>query len=149
MRNFAFILIFASATCIAKPALTVLCEEPIGTRYDQVNGVVRIKTDGFTGVKPVFIFDDEKPKILTFIWGPAEWAQRELGVKPSAQEANIISSTEEKITAIRIEEGGVTHMYSLYPSRSLIFFTQHRFITLTGGVPTSSTFYAKCTFNRG
>ena len=148
MRKVAFTIIFASATCIARPVLTVICEEPIGTRYDQVSGVVVTKADGFSGVKPVFIFDDEKPKILTFIWGPAEWAQRELGLKPSAQEANIISVTEEKITAIRIEEKGVTHMYSLYPSKSLVFFTQHRFITLaTNGVPTSSTFYAMCAFN--
>lgn len=147
MRHLVFLLIFVPATSIAKPIVTATCGEPVGTRYDQEGGVVRAKADGFSGVNPVFIIDDEKPRTLTFIWGPADWAKGELGARPSAQEAIIISVTGEKITAVRVEEQGVTQMYSLYPSKGLVFFTQHRYITLAGGVPTTSTFHSKCVFS--
>ena len=147
MYKLAFLLIFIAATATAKPILTATCDEPVGTRYDQENGVVRTKSDGFSGVNPVFIIDDEKPKTLTFIWGAADWAKKELKMKATAQEAVIISFTEEKITAIRVEEQTVTQMYSLYPSKGLVFFTQHRYII--GGVPTASTFYSTCSFSGG
>ena len=60
------------------------------------------------------------------------------------QDASIIDSTPEKITAVRVYVGGVTQMYSLYPTKGLVYFTQHRFIA--GQVPTASTFYATCEF---
>ena len=147
MRRVVILLMFASATSTAKPVVTVTCAEPIGSRYDLQDGVVRAQADRFSGVRPVFILDDDKPKVLTFIWGPADWAKRELGVQQSAQEAIIVSVTAEKITAIRTEEQGVTQMYSLYPSSGLVFFTQHRYVALAGGVPTASTFHSKCTFS--
>jgi hypothetical protein len=147
VHKLVFLLIFIAATATAKPILTATCGEPVGTRYDQENGVVRVKSDGFSGVNPVFIIDDEKLKTLTFIWGPAGWAKKELEMKANAQEAVIILFTEEKITAVRVEEQGVTQMYSLYPTKGLVFFTQHRYITFAGGVPTTSTFYARCSFS--
>jgi hypothetical protein len=146
MRLLFLLLAFFPLAAMCKPVLTATCGEPVGTRYDQENGVLLTKPDGFSGVTPVFILDDEKPKVITFIWGAAAWVQKELDQKVSAQEAVIVSTSKDKITAVRVEEGGVTQMYSLYPQKGLVFFTQHRFITLADGVPTASTFYSKCSF---
>ena len=141
-------LLLATTLSNAKPVLTATCGEPVGTRYDQVNGEVVSKADGFTGVAPIFILDDENPKKLTFVWGPAAWARDELKLKANAQEAVVISITSDKITAVRVEGEGVTQMYSLYPGKGLVFFTQHRYIAPhMGGVPTTSSFYAKCAFS--
>ena len=95
-------LLMASAV-YAKPVFTATCGTPVGTRYDQVNSTLVEKPDGFTGVNPIFIIDDQRPTKLTYIWGPAEWAKNELKIKAEAQEALIISKTVDKITAVVVE----------------------------------------------
>ena len=131
----------------AKPVLTATCTQPTGQRYDQVDGSVQQKKDGFDGVSPIFIIDDQRPKVLTYIWGPAEWARDALKLKASAQEAVIVSISDEKITAIQIESENIIKMYSLFPKRGLVFLSQHRYIDLAGGVPTVGMFYSKCSFS--
>jgi len=149
MRIFTFVwLLFVLDPAFAKPILTATCEEPIGSRFDQVSGKVEIRDDGFTGVRPVFILDDEKPGKLLFIWGPAQWA-KDAGVETKALEAIIVSTTADKITAVRLDDqaAGVMQMFSLYPAKGLIYFTQHRYLNAAGGVPNSSTYYARCRFS--
>jgi hypothetical protein len=104
MRLLFLLLAFFPLAAMCKPVLTATCGEPVGTRYDQENGVLLTKPDGFSGVTPVFILDDEKPKVITFIWGAAAWVQKELDQKVSAQEAVIVSTSKDKITAVRVEE---------------------------------------------
>jgi len=59
----------------SKPILTVSCAEPKGTRFDYGKGLMetgmKLKTskDGFKGVNPIFVIDDEKPKRMLVIWG--------------------------------------------------------------------------------
>jgi len=105
---------------------------------------VKQQEDGFTGVNPTFIITREAPGRLRFLWGPAAWARDALQMRERLQEASVIDATPEKITAVRVEPQGVTQMYSLYPTKGLVYFTQHRFIV--GRVPTASTFYASCEF---
>lgn len=144
----AVTLLFSSLG-ICQTTFVARCGEPVGTRYDSNGGQVISKADGFTGVNPIFVVTGETPDKIRFVWGPAQWARDELKLKAHMQEATIISSTPRKITAIRVEAGGVTQMYSLYPDDGLVYFTQHRYITLTEpGVPTTSTFYSKCDFVR-
>lgn len=135
------------AAAQAKPVLTVTCSQPTGQRFDQVAGNIQPKNDGFDGVNPVFIIDDQRPKIITFIWGPAEWARDALKMKAAAQEAFIVSATEDKITAVRLEGDNITQMYSLFPKKGLVLFSQHRYIDLAGGVPNVGMFYSKCSFS--
>jgi hypothetical protein len=131
------------------PTLTAVCEEPSGNRVDLVDQTIRRGDDSFGGVNPVFIIDDAKPGVLTVVWGPTK-AVQDAGVPTSAIEAQIISQIDTKITAVRIDDAeyGVVHMYSLFPEKGLVFFTQHRYLNAAGGVPTASTFYAKCRFSR-
>jgi len=131
------------------PILTAVCDEPSGVRVDLVGQTLKKGDDSFTGVKPVFISDDAKPDVLTVVWGPTK-AVQDAAVPTPAIEAQVISRIDAKITAVRIDDAeyGVVHMYSLYPEKGLVFFTQHRYLTAAGGVPTASTFYAKCRFSR-
>ena len=140
-------LLMASAV-FAKPVFTATCGTPVGTRCDQVNSTLVEKPDGFDGVNPTFIIDDQRSTKITYIWGPAEWARNELKMKAAAQEAIIISMTVDKITAIAVEgDNGITKMFSLFPKKGLVLFSQHRYIDLAGGVPTVGTFHAKCSFS--
>ena len=137
-------LLFLPSFAYAQQILYARCGEPVGTRYDQVEGQVKQQADGFTGVNPTFIITKEAPKRLTFLWGPAAWAREAAQIRERLQDASVLEATPEKITAIRVEPGGVTQMYSLYPTKGLVYFTQHRFIM--GQVPTASTYYATCEF---
>jgi hypothetical protein len=134
---------------LSKPILTAVCEEPRGIRIDQVEGAIKTGDDSFTGVNPVFIIDDAKPDVLTLVWGPTK-AVQDAGVPTPAVEAQIVSRIAAKITAVRVDDAeyGVVHMYSLYPDKSLVYFTQHRYLNAAGGVPTASTYFAKCRFSR-
>jgi len=106
-----------------------------------VNGKIEKHDDGFSGVNPTFILDDEKPGKLLYIWGPAKWA-KDVGIETKALEATIVSKTDAKITAVQVDDPrlGVVHMYSLYPSNGLVFYTQHRYLALSGGIPNSRLF---------
>lgn len=145
--HLAFLGLIFATICNAKPVLTVTCGEPTGIRYDQINGKIEKRDDGFSGVTPVFIVDDEKPGKLLFVWGPAKWAKN-VGVETKALEAVVVSITDDKLTAVRIDDPafGVVHMYSLYPEKGLVYFTQHRYLNAAGGIPSSSTFYSRCNF---
>lgn len=133
-----------------EPSLTAVCDQPLGTRLDLVGPTIKSGDDSFTGVQPVFIIDEAKPDVLTVVWGATK-SVRDGGVPTSALEATIISRTATKITAVRIDDAeyGVVHMYSLYPNKGLVFFTQHRYLNAAGGVPTASTYYARCQFSAG
>ena len=112
-----------------------------------MSGDVRQKEDGFSGVNPTFFFSADGTRKITFLWGPAAWARDELRLRDNLQEAIVIQATADKITAVRIEADNVSQLYSLYPGNGIVYFTQHRLIAPhLGGVPTSSSFYARCEF---
>ena len=143
VKIFLFLLLLPNLG-YAQQMLYARCGEPVCIRYDQVEGKIKQQEDGFAGVSPTFIISKEAPRRLTFLWGPASWARDELQIRERLQYASVLDATAEKITAVRVEPGGVTQMYSLYPTKGLVYFTQHRFIV--GQVPTASTFYATCEF---
>lgn len=133
----------------AQQALMALCDEPVGVRFDQVGDQIKQQADGFAKVNPVFVVRLEAPERFRYIWGPAEWARDASLGKADMEEAIILSATNEKITAVRVDAEGVTQMYSLFPDKNLVFFTQHRYVAPhMGGVPNSSSFYARCEFSR-
>lgn len=125
LRLFVALMIFAP-TALAKPVLTVTCSEPSGSRYDFVQGQLKQQPDGFSGATPVFVLDDSKPKNLTVIWGNAKWA-KDAGIPPSAEDASIQFANENMITAVFVDALGAVKMYSLYPEKGVVYFTQHRY----------------------
>jgi len=144
MRKLLLLLLAAPAIAFAQKPFVARCSEPTGTRYDQIEGKMQLQADGFTGVNPMFIVTADSPRKLTYLWGPAAWAKDALKLRENLMDAAIVDWSPEKITAIRVEPFGVTQMYSLYPTKGLVYFTQHRMIM--DGIPNTSTFYARCEF---
>ena len=133
----------------AQPTWTATCEVPVGNRYDQVNGKIKESHDDFTDVHPLFVLDDEKPGKLLLIWGATKRA-RELGRQTKAEEATVVSRSSEKITAILIDSSApaLVEMFSLYPSKGLVFYTKHGNPSIAGVGPFTATFHAQCKFSR-
>lgn len=137
--------LLASFMAVAKPVLTVNCGEPSGSRYDQIESKIKQQVDGFAGANPLFVWDDSKPKSLMVVWGIAKWA-KDAGLPSNAEEATIVFSSEDMISAVMVDELGAVKMYSLFPGKHLVYFTQHRYLNAMGGVPNTSSFYASCAF---
>lgn len=127
----------------AEPALTVKCGEPKGTRFDLMGGKIETDTDAFTGVNPLFIFDNDKPGVVTVFWGHTE----KYGTPPltSAKEASIISKTAKQITAVRVAANNLVELYSLFPQEEVLYYTEH-YHGFPIFAPGSKSFYAKCSF---
>ncbi len=135
----------ATSAASAKPVMTVTCGEPTGIRFDRTHGAVNTNEDGFTGVNPLFILDDENPARLTVVWGPAMGAKELLGAETKATEAVIVAKTVNQITAVAADPSGdAVLLYSLYPNDRIVYFTQHRYILHS--VPNSSSYHAACEF---
>lgn len=152
MRWYPFAFLVASLAlpldATSQAAFIARCGEPTGIRFEQVDGELRQQADGFPGVNPTFMITNEAPRRLTFLWGPAAWARDAQKLMDNLQDADIILSTADVITAMRIDNGGGTHLYSLFPKRGLLQFTQHRLAEpKAGGAAAASTFHAKCEFS--
>jgi hypothetical protein len=138
----------APPAALADLAFIARCGEPVGVKFEQAEADVKQQPDAFAGVNPTFIVTTDAPRRLTFLWGPAAWARDAQKLIENLRDADIIYSSPEHITAVRVEAPGLMQVYSLYPSRGLMFFTQHRMVEAPpGGAPAASTFYAKCEFS--
>ncbi len=126
--------------------MTVTCTEPNGPRVDFYGGRFEEKQDGFAGVKPTFIFTDDKPKSVTVIFGPAATA-RELGIKDAgAFEAAVVVQNSEQITLVASAGTHIAQMYSLYPKKGIGYFTLHKHLPYQDGVASTATLVSKCEF---
>ena len=135
-----------TALAWAEPILTATCNEPKGSRFDLKKGKINSSADGFSGIHPVFIIDKDKPSKLLVVWGAAKLKGIELAT--NAKEIDIVSATDNQITAIEVDPtGDAVLMYSLFPQSGLIYFTQHRYQLLEGGNPNSASYHSKCNFS--
>lgn len=138
--------LFFCVSLRAEPILTVMCEEPKGTRFDFLQDKLTTAPDGFKGVNPVFIIDSSKPGKLFVVWGPSKLIEDK--VPTNAKEVPIVSKTENQITAIEVDPtGDAVIMYSLYPQSGVVYMTQHRYQILGGGVANSASYHAKAIFS--
>jgi hypothetical protein len=130
----------------AEVSLTATCGEPVGTRYDQVQGQIKQEADRFSGANPILVWNEsEGAERMTVRWGDAEWAKK-AGIQPKVGEGTVVIRNQSMISAVVIDGLGAVEVYSMYPQDGLVYFTQHRYINAMDGVPNSSSFYAKCTF---
>jgi hypothetical protein len=137
------VLLFPSAALFAQQRLTVSCDEPKGSRFDFSSGEFRQSEDGFKGVNPVFIYDDATPNKLMFIWGATRTVPKEL-FPDEAEDATIVSFSENKITAIYADPLGAVLLFSLFPKEGVVYFTQHRYLFFS--MPNTSSYYCNCIF---
>ena len=128
--------------------MTVTCTEPKGPRIDFYGGKFEEKQDGFAGVKPIFIFDDDKPSSATVIFGPAAWT-KEYGYKrDGAFEAAVVVRNSEQITLIASTGTHIAQMYSLFPRNGIGYFTLHKYLPFQDGVASTATFVSRCEFSK-
>jgi hypothetical protein len=149
----ARIAFFTAALCAplaatADLAFIARCGEPVGVKFEQVEGDVKQQPDGFAGINPTFIVTTDAPRRLTFLWGPAAWARDAQKLVENLRDADIVYSSPEHITAVRVEPPGIMQVYSLYPPKGVMFFSQHRmFEGAPDKAPAASTVWAKCEFS--
>ena len=147
MRIFKAVVV--AAVCFsaqARPIMTVTCTEPTGPRVDFYGGRFEEKQDGFVGVKPMFIFNDDKPKLATVIFGPTATA-KELGVKDAgAFEAAVVVQNSEQISLVASTGTHIAQMYSLFPKKGIGYFTLHKHVPFQDGVASTATLVSKCEF---
>jgi hypothetical protein len=143
------VITFAPLLANAQQSFVARCSEPVGNRYDKVDGQVQQQADGFKNVNPVFFFSADSPDKLTFVWGSAAWARDALKLRDNLQVATTIYRSDDMISALLVDPKGASQIYSLFPRRGLVYFTQHRHIApQMGGVPSAATFYAECDFSK-
>ena len=140
----AFILLtIASLNSQARTVMTVVCDEPNGTRLDYYEGVFREDQDGFAGIKPKFIFDDKKPQYATVLLEPADLAKK-LGFKKTTNLFKIVLQDVEQITMVTSTDGHAAQMYSIFPKKGVGYFSIHHYNPVQNGEATNGTLSAKC-----
>jgi len=137
------VLLLLPFSLTAQQRLTVSCDEPKGNRFDFSNGTFKESEDGFKGVTPVFVYDDAAPTRLMFIWGATRTIPKELS-PDEAEDATIVSFSENKITAMYADPLGAVFLFSLFPKEGVVYFTQHRYLFMS--TPNTSSYYCNCTF---
>ena len=143
------IAFLAAITCLAayaRPILTVTCSEPNGPRIDFHGGKYEDKQDGFSGVRPTFIFNDDKPQHATVIFGPTASA-KDMGYKDTgAFDAVVLVRNSDQITLIASTGTHIAQMYTLYPKKGIGYFTLHKHLPFQDGVASTATLLSKCEF---
>ena len=130
----------------ARPVMTVTCNEPNGQRVDFYDRKFEEKQDGFAGVKPMFIFNDDKPSSAVVIFGPAAGV-KELGLKDTgAFEAVVVVRNSEQITLVASTGTHIAQMYSLFPKKGIGYFTLHKYLPFQDGIASTATLISKCEF---
>jgi hypothetical protein len=145
MNYLSYLLVLLlNIAILAKPYFIAKCETPLqGKWFGYQDGKMTVEDDGFSGVYPVFIFDDNKNDI-TVIFDHTKNLSDVWDVKnlPTTRLATIILDDGDKITAVGIYNGAV-EMFTFYPKKGVFFYTQHKQLL---EIPIKSTFWAKTVY---
>jgi hypothetical protein len=145
IRNtFALMLLgIVSLNSHARTVMTVVCDEPNGSRLDFYAGEFREDQDGFAGIKPKFIFSDKKAQYATVLLEPADLAKK-LGFKKTTNLFKIILQDSEQITMVAPTDTHLAQMYSIFPKKGIGYFSIHRYNPVQNGEATNATLSTKC-----
>ncbi len=125
----------------AKPAVTIVCDEPKGARMDVTKAspeLFKVTGDSFTGVQPTFILDDADLGRLIYFFNNAQGAPNR-----GARTAQIVALTDTMLTAVETS-ASESAMFTIYYGEGLGFFTFHELRPLSGADAKSATFTSKC-----
>jgi aspartate oxidase len=129
----------------AQTKRTIECGESNGFRFDVDRGKVTTESDK-SRRRFFVVFDRASPKIISILW-PESKASNGLTLPSYTKELLIASSSSNQITGLDIDPtGDMVGLYSFFPKEDVVYFTQHRYQTFSGGSPNSTSFWAKCTF---
>ena len=123
--------------------MSALCSEPVGVRYDSVDGKIQQNEDGFYGVNPQFVYSKNSPSKLTVIWPDSKTLGE--NAKQWTHEAVIIDTNDTTISAIAIYNQRV-NFYTLFPEKGIAFMSMHKNIPLQGGIPAGALYKLKCKY---
>lgn len=140
----AIFLIIASFSIQAKPVMTIVCNEPNGTRTDFYAGEFKEDKDGFAGVSIKIVFDSKKAQQVAVRYEPAKLA-KEIGIKNPASTFRVLAQNTDKISIMNQSDPNTIHLYSLFPKLGIGYFTIHRYAQLRTVEASVGTLVGKCT----
>ncbi len=137
------ILLLVTFQVNASDLMSATCSEPVGVRYDKVDGKIIRNDDRFSGVNPQFIYAKSNPLKITVLWPDS----KSLGssAKQQTHEASIVDSNELMISAIALYKHRI-NLYTLFPSQGVAFMTTHKNTPLNGDVASGALFKLECKF---
>lgn len=139
----AIFLTVASFSLQAKPVMTIVCNEPNGTRTDFYAGEFKEDKDGFAGVSIKIIFDSKKAQQTNVLYEPAKLA-KEIGIKKPNSIFKIVAQNTNKVSIIGQPNPDGVHLYSLYPKLGIGYFTIQRYDDVRNGEASTATLIGKC-----
>lgn len=123
--------------------LTLSCQPPTGYSVYRFPGKpFEQHPDGYSGVRPKFIFDPSHGSELVVMWGNTTFAgdRRPEG----AEKARVLFKSDDKIIAMTLEDHSMW-TYELRPKDGIGFFTRHADSTTPALFPPrASVFVADC-----
>jgi hypothetical protein len=140
----AIFLTVASFSLQAKPVMTLICNEPNGTRTDFYAGEFKEDKDGFAGVSIKIVFDSKKAQQATVLYEPAKLA-KEIGIKKPTSIFKVVTQNTDKVTIMGQPDTNNIHLYSLFPKLGIAYFTIHRYAQLRSVEASVGTLVGKCT----
>lgn len=137
------ILLFISFHGSPADLMSVSCSEAAGVRYDKEDGKIMRNDDGFSRVKPQFIYSKNNPSKITVLWPDS----KSLGssAKPQTHDATIVDSNESMISAIALYEQRI-NLYTLFPNQGVALMSTHKNIPLKGGIANGALFKLECKY---
>ena len=136
-------LVSFSVPSFASQTLTATCGPLAGAKVTLVKGKAKTASDSMSP-GPVFFIDSENPQKLVSLW------KMKLFDKETTDkyEATIIESSNEKVQAVERDSNG-TYMYTIFLRTGTLFYSHHRFLSVSDEGPSLLSFVGKCEIKGG
>ena len=103
------LLFFIPKISYSYDLISALYSEPVGVRYDNINGEIKQSEDGFYGVNPQFIYSKSNPSKLMVLWPDSKTLGKD--AKQWTHEAIIVDANDSVISSIAIYNQRVDVVY--------------------------------------
>lgn len=125
MRLAIYLLLLAiPVTGVTGMAKVFRCGEPKGVAMWSLEGH-KVAPDGFTGVQPVVIVDDDDDKEMTIVWGDSKLA----GGAEKVWKAVVFHRSPESISGVALDSGptaSAAMLYTVDVKRGYLYLSSHK-----------------------
>lgn len=138
MKNIYLLIIFMMIPSFCFAAEVYRCGEPNGFAMWS-NEKHKAGPDGFVGVNPIVIIDENE---MTIVWGDSKSA----GGADKTWKAIIFHESPESVSAVSLdtgESGSAAMLYTVDRKRSFLYMSTHKESALFNG-SSAASFAAKC-----
>lgn len=128
---------------IASQTLTATCGPLAGAKVALVKGKAKTASDS-KSPGPIFFVDSENPQKLISLW------KMKLFDKETTDkyEATIIEFSKERLQAVERDLNGL-YTYTIFLGTGTLFYSHHRFLSISDEGPTLLSFVGKCEIKGG